>query len=104
MDHPKLQDLVDTPQPPEAGPHDQDGLSGIVRTHLIPAFPATVYWVVASATSTNPPRRLGPVPRGAAGRYPKHPDSWHFRRSATPFVIPMHCPNPPLAVLPCSLP
>ena len=38
----------------------------------------------------NPPRRLGPVPRGGAGRYPKHPGSWPLRSSATPFVTPTH--------------
>ena len=52
----------------------------------------------------NPPRRLGPVPRGGAGRYPKHPDSWLLRSSATPFVTPIHHRHPPLVVLLCPLP
>ena len=43
------------PQPPEAGPYDQDRLSGIIRRYLIPAFQVAVYWAAASATSTTHP-------------------------------------------------
>ena len=68
------------PQPPEAGPYDQDRLSGIVRRYLIPAFQVAVYRVAASGTGTTHPvlwvpsheavpvcsRRSGPKTEGEA--------------------------------------
>ena len=77
MNDPKHQDLMDTSQPSEVGPHEDDGLLGIVRRYLIPDFRATVHGV--------PGIRL-------------------FRRSPPQFVTPMHSLHSSLVILGYPLP
>ena len=49
-------DMTPVGQPPgEAGPYDQDRLSGIVRRYLTPAFQVTVRTVTASGTGITHP-------------------------------------------------
>ena len=92
------------PQPPEAGPYDQDSLSGIVRRYLTPAFQVAVYRVAASATGTTHPvvwvpsheavpvcsRRGGPKNEGAAVGIE---EATHYTRAPGPESVPATTPE-----------
>ena len=91
-------------QPPEAGPYDQDRLSGIVRRYLTPAFQVAVYRVTASGTGITHPvvwvpsheavpvcsRRSGPKDDGEAVGIEQ---ITHYTREAGPESVPVTTPE-----------
>ena len=94
----------DGPQPPEAGPYDQDRLSGIVRRYLIPTFQVEVYRVAASGTGRSHPvvwvpsheavpvcsRRSGPKTEGETIGIE---EATHYTRAPGPESVPATTPE-----------
>ena len=90
---------IDRQQPREAGPYDQDRLSGIVKRYLTPTFQVDVYMVTASGTGIVHPvvwipsheavpvcsKRSGPK---IVGKVPEIDDVTHYTRSTGPESVP----------------
>ena len=90
--------------PADAGPYDQDRLSGIVKRYLTPAFQVEVYRVTASGTGTVhpvvwvPSHEAVPVCSKRAGPYNggKHvgiEQATHYTRTPGPESVPVTTPE-----------
>ena len=91
-------------QPAEAGPYDQDRLSGIIKRYLTPVFQVSVYRVTASATGIIHPvvwvpsheavpvcsKRSGPKSDGEAVGID---EITHYTRAAGPESVPATTPE-----------